>query len=566
VKDLRKLRNTIKSRETVTLHEPVPHLAATFPERDVCDVLIAAYTRTFEGIYRILHAPTFRKEYDAFWYPRRTASTAFRMKLALVLAIGAAFYPPKESSQHQRLQRLAGVWIQAAQWWLTGPSDASVINLDEVQVACLLQLARQISTLGTTFWLSGDIALRLAMAAGLHHDPERFPTLSPFQRQMRRRLWFTAVELTLASSLDAPGPFSVPEYDTKPPLNLDDADFSPSMDRLPDPKPAGKVSDQSLQLLLLESLPTRRQAASICNNMSHDFSHDTAIQLSDELRRVCRNVATFISRAEDTPFMVVLRPWKFHAQFLDISLRRYILLLHRPFLIQARKDPRFHYSRSMCLETAMILGSYATAVKLPSPAEDDLSRFMIVVKGPLNVPFSLDIITILGLEVMTQFEEQAGLCATSDPATILAKERRAPVFRILEHVKDQLHQFIRLGSPSMKRCGYITAMLTQLQALEAGESVPDAVTAAIKEAATSLKPLLEATIANAPPKDTVETLTGLQKPPSVAEEFTPASFGGMDEMDFAFLGPDQFFGFPNMFPFANLGTFGGGAGDGGMDL
>ena len=46
-------------------------------------------------------------------------------------------------------------------------------------------------------------------------------------------------------------------------------------------------------------------------------------------------------------------------QMLELYLRRSLLLLHIPFAIQADKDPRYSYSRHVCLDNAgTILAHY----------------------------------------------------------------------------------------------------------------------------------------------------------------------------------------------------------------
>ncbi|EEH37989.2 hypothetical protein PAAG_00910 [Paracoccidioides lutzii Pb01] len=58
----------------------------------IADILVACYLRTTETVYRILHVPTFRKDYEAVWAAGLTPDTASLVQLKLVLAIGAATY------------------------------------------------------------------------------------------------------------------------------------------------------------------------------------------------------------------------------------------------------------------------------------------------------------------------------------------------------------------------------------------------------------------------------------------------------------------------------------------
>lgn len=85
------------------------------------------------------------------------------------------------------------------------------------------------------FILSG-IAIRLARKMGLHRDGTTLG-LSPFETEMRRRLWWhlvhvdvrTAEVLGSKPSMD----LSSPDVDVKMPLNVEDEDLSPDMKALP---------------------------------------------------------------------------------------------------------------------------------------------------------------------------------------------------------------------------------------------------------------------------------------------------------------------------------------------
>ncbi|KAJ6115366.1 hypothetical protein N7486_001144 [Penicillium sp. IBT 16267x] len=58
------------------------------PPKELADALIDIYLRTFECWYRVLHVPTFRRDYAALWTtPERDVEIVIQLKL--VMAIGA---------------------------------------------------------------------------------------------------------------------------------------------------------------------------------------------------------------------------------------------------------------------------------------------------------------------------------------------------------------------------------------------------------------------------------------------------------------------------------------------
>lgn len=482
-KETRSLRHSLVARNSVQLPSPVPDLAGTLPPKAMCDELARSYFRTFEPVYRIIHVPTFWKDYDNFWEQPVSASTPthFLMKLVIVLAIGTTFCPETADIDRTSLPRLAQTWIYAAQWWLTGPSEKSTATVDGLQVSCLLILARQAThnCPGGSAWLSTGSLLTMAQAMGFHRNPKMFTHLSPFQVEMRARLWTTVLELVCVSSLDSslPPRISADDFDTELPSNLNDQDLDPAGTTAPLPREG--VTDSSIQILLAKSLPLRLKVVHLLSDYRNEQSYQRALKLGAELRTACRKVASFFHSS--LPATVgngsALTPTDFHRKFLDIYLRKYILLLHRPFMLQALTDPRFYLARKICVESATVIGSYSSSVNLDLETGqlDDLSRLCRVGRGVLKGPLSLDIIIVLSLEIITQLEEEGPDQSTPDPLDEMNKARRAPLVQILERISDQMLRTIAMGSPSLKRYLFLSAYLSQIRAIESGQSVKQVV-------------------------------------------------------------------------------------------
>jgi hypothetical protein len=477
-KETRSLRHALIAQNSVQLISPVPDLPGTLPPKAVCDDLVHSYFRTFEPIYRIIHVPTFWRDYLQFWERPGSTSTPthFVMKLVVILAIGTTFIPVSTDIDRTSLLRQAQTWIYAAQWWLTGPSEKSTATLDGLQVFCLLILARQAThnCPGGSTWLSAGSLVTMAQAMGLHRTPKIFPSLSPFHFEMRARLWTTVLELVCMSSLDSALPpcISADDFDTNLPSDFDDQDLDPAGSTEQLSREA--VTDSPIQILLAKSLPLRLRVVHLLNDFRSEQSYQTALRLGAELRAACRDVASFFhsSPPRSTENGSALRPTDFHRKFLDIYLRKYILLLHRPFMLEARRDPRFYLARKVCVESATVIGSYSGNINLDSetgPA-DDLARLSMVGRGVFKCALSLDIIIVLALEVITQLEEEGPHQSVPDPLDEINRAGRASLIQILERISDQLLRIISTGSPSLKRYLFVSAYLSHIRAMESGQS------------------------------------------------------------------------------------------------
>jgi hypothetical protein len=172
----------------------------SIPPKGICDILAECYIRTFEAVFRVLHVPSFRAEYEAYWTAPGPKKPSFVLKMLLVCAIGVPFY--NGSDQHL-LRKACTKWIQAATYWLNGPNTKSRLNMTGLQIQILTLTARQVcNTDGDYSWISAGSLLRAAMHLGLHRDPAHFDKISLFHCEMRRRLWATILEITVQGSLD----------------------------------------------------------------------------------------------------------------------------------------------------------------------------------------------------------------------------------------------------------------------------------------------------------------------------------------------------------------------------
>lgn len=495
----------------MTLDDPVPDLRTTIPPQSVCDELVQCYLRTFEPIYRVLHIPSFWESYRIFWTEPQSSHMSFLMKLVLILAIGTAFHPDCTSGTDNQFTRLKPKWAYAAQWWLIMPSEETTASLDGLQVFCLLLTARKVCRLEVSYVLSTNSLIEMAMRLGVHIDPSHFPNLSAFESEMRVRLWATVREMALQSALESGLLCRLPPgSNPRPPFNLDDRDIGPDINQVPPAKSHTQWTDTSFLSLLQSSVELRMEIVQFVATPG-EKSYQEALRLTADMRQACRKLADFAQSCTASPSVHGLRPTEFHKRFLDMEFRRYIMALHAPFMVQARKDPRFYYSRKASLESAMAIASYANSLDLPAIPADDFSKMILAGTGSFKGPLGLDIHSVLGLEIVTQLEEESSGLSLLGPEEEIAKAARAPIVRILQHILSQLRQIISFGSPSLKRYIFLAAVLAQIRAMESNQCIKRVVCETLKHGLQECYALLQSSMASIPGA-AVETNLGLPDP------------------------------------------------------
>lgn len=79
------------------------------------------------------------------------------------------------------------------------------------------------------------IVIRMAQSIGLHRDGSHFPSLSPYEVEIRRRAWWALYMLDMRSSEDQGTDLTIgaDSFDTKIPLNINDTDIEPGMKESP---------------------------------------------------------------------------------------------------------------------------------------------------------------------------------------------------------------------------------------------------------------------------------------------------------------------------------------------
>lgn len=83
-------------------------------------------------------------------------------------------------------------------------------------------------------WAMTSLAVRLAQGMGIHRDGEQFG-LPPFETEMRRRVWWVIMSVDLRSTEEHGSELAIADgtFDTRIPLNINDADISPDSTAMP---------------------------------------------------------------------------------------------------------------------------------------------------------------------------------------------------------------------------------------------------------------------------------------------------------------------------------------------
>ncbi|KAI1463811.1 uncharacterized protein F4812DRAFT_463372 [Daldinia caldariorum] len=464
---------------------------ASLPPREVADKLVDAYLRTSEAVLRILHVPSFRKEYEIFWLSPDSADLPFLIQLQLVMAIGAAVY-----DDHYTLRKSAMQWVYEAQCWLISPVPKTRLTITGLQVMLLLCLAQQTALVGQDLvWISVGQLMRTAMYMGLHRDPKKLPKMNQLRSEIRRRLWNSILEIALQTSLDSGGPPLIyPEqYDTCAPANVDDDQLKDD-DMLAVANPPDKFTDMSVAIAFHASFSARLAIARLLNEIGTKNTYDDTIQLHNQLSTAYKSLSQQLQRFS----LGDRQPTGFQRRLVDLLVRRYFMALHLPYFGPAMNEPAYAFSRKTVVEisaklysTVFPAASFSPRPMRPQiddlrqmsivPDEDELARFATSAAGfPRNILSQASM--AIGLDLQTQLQEDDSL----GPPT-----PRADLLNIFRDSIAWIYRRIYIGETNSKGYLFSLALLTNIEGLMKGLRRADIVDSVIKAGTDSMRDCFE---------------------------------------------------------------------------
>ncbi|POR33915.1 Uncharacterized protein TPAR_05888 [Tolypocladium paradoxum] len=329
------------------------------PRKPVCDRLIACYFDTSETMYRIIHFPTFSEQYDLYW-EGKLQSASFLAQLLSVLSVASRFETKSKGLGHERVE---GVHIPTAcaliRIWLDGLKGKQLVEITTLQVEILLLHAqRMITPRAHDSWTQLGFVVRLAMTMGLHRDPSEFePRMPVFLGEIRRRLWFTIVDMDLHMSLACNLPCLVRDGDfsCRPPRNLNDAELYPDMQELPPTKPIDQMTDNQMQVYAAMTLGARMRVAPLVNRIDNMRDYQEVLEVGAKLERFLDNINYIFPRHGILDETKKSKQWRSRV-ILDMHVRRPLLALYRPLAMGVPGVPP-QISRAY-LRSSMVIMKY----------------------------------------------------------------------------------------------------------------------------------------------------------------------------------------------------------------
>ncbi|CAI0647361.1 unnamed protein product [Colletotrichum noveboracense] len=328
--------------------QPDPRLEALLPPKEQVDALVEVYIDQFEQMHRIIHIPTFRREYSEFWEnPAESRYAAFTALVLAIIAVANCIHTHESmrfTGMISNAQTTAEKYIKAVEDWQDKQS-VKHRKLIHYQIACLLYLGKRVNTVKKKrFWTNSGALIQDGISVGLHREPSHMSgKISVYNQEMRRRIWATVQEFDMQASFDHGLPTLVSQlhYDVQPPRNLDDEDFDEDTTQLPPSKHGKEYTFSSYQNLARQSLPLRMELSRLLCGPPGEIDYDQVIRYTNDITHEIDSLPSWEHNNNNTHGGK--RPLLAYT-LLHVQLRQYIIPLHQPFLKLRKSNAKYQYS------------------------------------------------------------------------------------------------------------------------------------------------------------------------------------------------------------------------------
>ena len=344
---------------------PRSEILSKLPDKKRTDVLINHFLNSHDPAIHIFHEPVFLRQYQAHWADPSQTSVVWLGMLFAILRISLLSYVLDGNEPAE----FAGESLALSHTCRSAVAECLTLA-DCNKHQCLIEttifhLHAEYSSKrdsDASIWVLVAMILRLAMCMGYHRDSKVFPNLTPFEGEMRRRVWafLRQADILFSFQMSLPGMIRIGDSDTELPRNIHDEDFDESTTTLPPARPASEKT--SISYLITKT----RLAFGFCRVVRAgvvravndakiaELAEDTH-EIDKGLREIYESVPEhFKPRPVEEQNSVTAQDRLMQNRLVAMYHKSQCVLQQR-FLQCGHRAKKYEYNRQTCLRSAMAL-------------------------------------------------------------------------------------------------------------------------------------------------------------------------------------------------------------------
>lgn len=302
------------------------------------------------------------------------------------------------------------------------------------------------------------------MYSQLLQDPKYYPNLSPFQGEMRRRVWtfVRQSDLLFSFQIGLPSMIRLGDCDTELPRSLFDDEFDEDTKELP-PSRSPSTPTPVSYMIAKANLAFSFGKIVECLHCIRTPPYEEVMRLDHDLRGALASLPShLILRTMEESLLdpVATLMMRFG---IEILYHKSQCVLHRRFLSKARENNRYAYSRRTCVDSAMKLLQHQTTLHYESRQGCRLHSVKWYINSLTTHDFLLAA-TVVCLDLWCSAEAaKLGQCAGE--YELWASERRAEMVRALEVSREIWLELRDQSMEAFKASEILGVMLTTLKTM-----------------------------------------------------------------------------------------------------
>jgi hypothetical protein len=203
-------------------------------------------------------------------------------------------------------------------------------------------------------WFEMGTIIRLAFRMGYHRDPSKLDGITPFDGEMRRRVWLNIFQLDALISFQLGFPSMIPtEFcDTEVPRNLEYSDLSVDMKTLPPPRSFSEDTPVLYIIVKAGVMGVFKKIVAHTQSLSVP-AYDKTLLLDTEMNQLYSELpeplkGRDVNRSFLDPACLI---WQ--RCTIEILYLKGIIVLHRRYINHELQNPKYEPSRRACVEAAL---------------------------------------------------------------------------------------------------------------------------------------------------------------------------------------------------------------------
>ncbi|KAF3016161.1 hypothetical protein E8E14_009306 [Neopestalotiopsis sp. 37M] len=310
--------------------------------------MVSYYFNGLDLSSAIIHGPEFLKEYDSFWKSPKQTSPLWLALLYGMLCTAIQFQkanpesaviPDEDLDMSLNLYRdklcqclMFGKYTSGGPFSIAALIHYIVIELFDKKDA------------DDGVWLLMSLVVNIARRMRYHRDPDLIGNLTPYESEMRRRLWRSLLVIDSSLSESVGAERLIREFDdVREPRNLLDTDFDANTTVLPPPRPDTEPTPMLYCVAKGKSLSIFGMVTDLVSKQPGDYADvmkfDSMISESIASMPSCYKWRPLEQSITDSPQVICRR------MYLEIVYLKARIVLHLKYTTPQKDQARYAFSR-----------------------------------------------------------------------------------------------------------------------------------------------------------------------------------------------------------------------------